>query len=145
MWASSDGVLAQVAFSRIRTFDSSQTPRREECATAARALAAVHLVAFEAALKGSMANASDERETFVLAGHSQVSGLEHRLRQRDAELAAALAQLARLKAETTRMREWPVSRIGRLLQRSRPRSSHGGTQPAQRRGACLTPRNTGLA
>ena len=64
------------------------------------------LVAFAAALKASVAYASDEHEAFSLLGRRHVSGLEHRLKQRDAELAAARAQLGRLTAETARMREW---------------------------------------
>ena len=50
VWAPSDGVLAQVAFPRVLTFDSSQTPQREERATASRALPAVDLVGISAAL-----------------------------------------------------------------------------------------------
>jgi len=50
VWAPSDDVLAQVAFPRIRTFDSSRTPQREERATAPQELAAVDLVAIAATL-----------------------------------------------------------------------------------------------
>ena len=42
MWAPSDGVLARVAFPRIHTLDSSQTPRRAEHPGAPRAPASSH-------------------------------------------------------------------------------------------------------
>ncbi len=50
VWAPSDGVLAQVAFPRIRSFDSSRTPQRDERVVAPRTLAAVDLSAIAAAL-----------------------------------------------------------------------------------------------
>ena len=50
--APSDGVLEQVAFPRIRTFDSSATPLRTERAAAPGGLAAVDLKAIRAALGG---------------------------------------------------------------------------------------------
>ena len=50
VWAPSDGVLAQVAFPRIQTFDSSQTPRRLDRVKASRRLAAMDLSAITAAL-----------------------------------------------------------------------------------------------
>jgi len=50
VWAPSDGVLAQVAFPRIRSFDSSRTPQRDERVAAPRTLAAVDLSAIAAAL-----------------------------------------------------------------------------------------------
>ncbi len=102
VWAPSDGVLAQVAFPRIRTFDSSQTPQREERATAPRELAALGLLAITAALKRRAANAPDERDAPASAWRNQVSGLERRLEQRDAELTAALAQLALFEAVSER-------------------------------------------
>jgi len=111
VWAPSDGVLAQVAFPRISTFDSSQTPQREERATAPRELAAVNLIAIAAALKGNMANASDARATFAPAERSQVSGLQYRLNQRDAELAAALARVADLEAIVAVVKA-PLDQVG---------------------------------
>jgi len=50
IWAPSDGVLAQVAFPRIHSFDSSRTPQRDEHVVAPRTLAAVDLSAITAAL-----------------------------------------------------------------------------------------------
>ena len=50
IWAPSNGVLAQVAFPRIRSFDSSRTPPRDERVTTPRTLAAVDLSAIIAAL-----------------------------------------------------------------------------------------------
>ncbi len=50
IWAPSDGVLAQVAFPRIRSFDSSRTPQRAERVATPRMLPAVDLSAIIAAL-----------------------------------------------------------------------------------------------
>ena len=52
VWAPSHGVLAKVAFPRILTLDSSQTPRREAQAGILRPLAPVDLAAIERALAG---------------------------------------------------------------------------------------------
>ncbi len=52
MWAPSDGVLARVAFPRIRTFDRSAMPPRSEHPAAPGGLAAVDLAAIRAALAG---------------------------------------------------------------------------------------------
>ena len=50
VWAPGEGVLASVSFPRIRTLDSSQTPRREPRAGIPQALAAVDLSAIARAL-----------------------------------------------------------------------------------------------
>jgi len=60
VWAPSDGVLARVAFPRIRTLDSSQTPRREVLAGTPRALAALDLSAIREMLAGMAVEASEE-------------------------------------------------------------------------------------
>jgi len=60
VWAPSDGVLARVAFPRIRTLDSSQTPRREVPAGSPRALAALDLSAIREMLAEMAVNAPDE-------------------------------------------------------------------------------------
>ncbi len=52
LWAPTDGVLARVAFPRVRTLDSSQTPRREARAGAAGLLATVDAPALGRALAG---------------------------------------------------------------------------------------------
>ena len=59
VWAPGDGVLAQVAFPLIRTFDSSRTPQRGERVAAPRTLAQVDLSAITAALAGLEACAAD--------------------------------------------------------------------------------------
>ncbi len=59
VWAPSDGVLAQVAFPRIRSFDSSRTPQRDECVTTPRTLAAVDLSAIIVALSKMEGGAAD--------------------------------------------------------------------------------------
>jgi len=59
VWAPGDGVLARVAFPRIRTLDSSQTPRREAQASTPRALAVVDLSALRAALAGMAGDAPE--------------------------------------------------------------------------------------
>ena len=102
VWAPSDGVLARVAFSRIQTFDSSQTPQREERATAPRELAAVNVEAITAALshleKGIVGNHADP----ALMGREQVRELERQLRRGERELALARARIAEFKAEIAR-------------------------------------------
>ena len=50
LWAPSDGVLARVAFPRIRSFDSSRTPQRLQRAADARTPTAIDLPAIAAAL-----------------------------------------------------------------------------------------------
>jgi len=104
VWAPADGVLARVAFPRIRTLDSSQTPRPEVPASTPRALAAVDLSALRAALAGMTGEALGEQTAPVPADRGHASDLERRLQQRGAELAAARAQLARMEAETAAMR-----------------------------------------
>jgi len=52
MWAPGHGVLAGVAFPRIRTFDSSATPQPTERTTAPGGLAAADLPAIRTALAG---------------------------------------------------------------------------------------------
>jgi len=97
VWAPSDGVLARVAFPRIRTRDSSQTPRREAPAGAPGTLAPVDLARIRAALAAFVEEAPGD-EAPAPAGHTQMSELARRLREREAELAVARAQLARMDA-----------------------------------------------
>ena len=94
VWAPSDGVLAQVAFPRITTFDSSQTPQRGERVTAPRTLAKVDLSAITAVLAAESDGITDGRAGLHL--HQQVLELSMQLRQRDRELAAARAQVAEI-------------------------------------------------
>ncbi len=98
-WAPGDGVLARVAFPRIRTLDSSQTPKREVQASTPCALAAVDLSALRAALAGMTWDNANSAES----GRTQTWDLEQRLSQREHDLAAALAQVAELKAEAVAM------------------------------------------
>lgn len=56
VWASSDGVLAQVSFPRISTFDSSRTPQQDEQVTAHCTLAVVDHDAIRAALDADAAS-----------------------------------------------------------------------------------------
>lgn len=87
VWAPSDGVLARVAFPRIRTFDSSSTPQRHECVAMPGALAQVDLSALTAAL-AEMVNAyeANERSGSAPGGREQVFELERRLRKQDRRL-----------------------------------------------------------
>ena len=59
VWAPSDSVLAQVAFPRIHTFDSSRTPQRAERPVTPGILAEVDLPAITAALAGVEASAAE--------------------------------------------------------------------------------------
>ncbi len=104
VWAPGDGVLARVAFPRIRTLDSSQTPRRTEKASTRGALAVVDLSALRAALAGMAGGAPEAPASPAPAGRTQASDLERQLQQRDTELATAWAQLARVEAEAAGLR-----------------------------------------
>jgi len=119
VWAPGDDVLARVAFPRIRTLDSSQTPRRETLAGTPRALAVVDLSALREMLAG-MAVGAPEAQT-APAGHEHTSDMKRRLQQRDAELAAARAQLARMEAEAAEMR----ARLDRADRLNGPATSAG--------------------
>jgi len=104
VWAPSDGVLEKVAFPRIRTLDSSATPVREEKVGLPGTLAPVDLAALTAALAGAQVHPPGEPAPPAPVERSHVSGLERQLRQRDAELAVARTELARLEAGAARMR-----------------------------------------
>ena len=91
VWAPSDRVLAQVAFPRIRSFDSSAAPRRPERVRASGPRPPADLPSIAAALAG----AEDAKSS---GGSKQVWELEWRLRRREQDLAAALAQIAGLEA-----------------------------------------------
>jgi len=60
VWAPGNDVLARVSFPRIRTLDSSQTPRREALAGTQRPLAALDLSAIREILARTAADASEE-------------------------------------------------------------------------------------
>jgi len=60
VWAPGNDVLAKVSFPRIRTLDSSQTPRREAQASSPRALAPVDLSAIREMLAGMALDALEE-------------------------------------------------------------------------------------
>jgi len=85
-------VLAQVAFPRIRSFGSSAAPRRVERVRASGPRPPVDLPALAAALAEAGGAAFDG------SGGEQAWDLERRLRQREQDLAAALARIAGLKA-----------------------------------------------
>jgi len=103
LWAPSDGVLARVVFPRIRSFDSSRTPQRDERVAAPRTLAAVDLTAITAALAGMEAFTANGGADSAPNGRGHVPDLERRLRQRDRELAAALARVAEMEAKAAAM------------------------------------------
>ena len=92
VWAPSDRVLAQVAFPRIRSFDSSVAPQRPERVRAAGPRPPVDLPALAAML--SEAGGAP----FAANNGQQAWDLERRLRQREQDLAAALARIAGLEA-----------------------------------------------
>jgi len=114
VWAPGDGVVARVAFPRIRTLDSSQTPRREAQASTPRALAAVDLSALRAALVGMTGDDANSAES----GRSHGWELEQRLSQRERELAAALAEITELKTEAAAMHSVPSMNVGSAPGRS---------------------------
>ncbi len=104
VWAPSDGVLEKVAFPRIRTLDSSATPRRDKKVGTPDRLAPVDLATLTAALAGAHVQPLGEPASLAQDGCSYLPGLERQLRQRDAELAAARTELGRLEAEIVQMR-----------------------------------------
>ena len=70
----------------------------------ANSLAAVDLAAIRAALARAHFHAPGEQAHPAPIERSHVSGLERRLKQRDAELAAAIVERDGLKTEVARMR-----------------------------------------
>jgi len=86
-----------VAFPGIRTLDSSQTPSRPERGAMPCRLPALDLTAIDAALAGIGAS-TEEHADPALPDHGHVADLKERLRQRDAELLAARAQVVELEA-----------------------------------------------
>ena len=104
VWAPSHDVLEKVAFPRIRTSDSSATPRREEKASTPRTLASVDLATLTAALVGAHVHPPNELAPPAPGKHSHALGLERQLRQCDAELATARAELSKLEAQAAQMR-----------------------------------------
>ncbi len=103
VWAPSDGVLAQVAFPRIHTFDSSRTPQRGERVIAPRTLAPVDLSAIMVALADMGAVTANGHPDAAKDGIKPATELDQRLRQRDRELAAARAQMAEVEAKASAM------------------------------------------
>ena len=104
-WAPADGVLARVAFPRIRTLDSSQTPRRRDAvAGAPPTLATLDVSAIRAALaeggsdeagpgSGARRLGPDGRPP-ALDRDAELGALRSRLRVLEAEMAGLRAQLA---------------------------------------------------
>ncbi len=98
VWAPSDGVLAQVAFPHIQTFDSSQTPERDKGIATLRTLAAVDLSVIATTLANVERCTNDVGGDLAGVGRSHSPQLERRLRQQDRELSAARARVAELEA-----------------------------------------------
>jgi len=98
VWAPSDGVLARVAFPRIRSFDSSRTPQRDKSVATPRMLAMVDLSVIAATLAKMERRTNDVGGDLTGVGRSHSSQLERRLRHQDRELAAARARVAELEA-----------------------------------------------
>ena len=113
MWAPGNGVLARVAFPPIRSFDSSGAPRRDERLRVFGPRRPVDLPALTAALAGL-----DSEGAEPCGGeYDHGRDLERRLRQREAELEAALARIAGLEAA--------------MRARLRQMEEHQGTSPDQ--------------
>ena len=103
LWAPSHGILHQVRFPAIQTFDTSRTPRRGERLAVPRTLAGVDLTAIVAALAAEAQDAggpekSDRKygqlERDLAAARAHIETLEQEKR----ELAARLEQIAALAA-----------------------------------------------
>ena len=98
VWAPSDGVLARVAFPRIRSFDSSRTPQRDKGVATPRMLATVDLSAIAATLGKMERCTNDVGGDLAGVGRSHSPQLRQRLRQQGRELAAARARVAELES-----------------------------------------------
>ena len=96
LWAPSDDVLARVAFPRIRTYDSSRTPKRGERVATPRTLAEVDLSAITAAL-------AEARDSGAKAG-TAAEGSRRKLTELERQLTAAQARIGALETEATAMR-----------------------------------------
>jgi hypothetical protein len=105
LWAPGHGILQQVRFPAIRTFDSSRTPRRGERLAVPRTLAEVDLTAIVAALAAETQDAGESEkahrkypqiERDLAAARARIDTLE----QENSELAARLEQIAALAATT---------------------------------------------
>ena len=99
VWAPSDSVLAQVAFPRIHTFDSSRTPQRGERVTAPRTLAAVDLSTITAALAEMDADMSGIPAKPTAGTDPTTKGdMRQRFLQQEQALAAARSRIAEMEA-----------------------------------------------
>ena len=98
LWAPSHGILQQVRFPAIRTFDSSRTPRRGERLAVPRTLAEVDLTAIVAALAAAETVASDKAPDGPTQGTLSRDEAARR-DQLEQELAAAKARIVTLEEE----------------------------------------------
>ena len=92
MWAPSDRVLAQVAFPRIRSFDSSA------CATPPRTGPGIRPDPPPVDLSAIVAPLAGAEDATSSGGSKQAWELEWQFRRREQDLAAALAQITALEA-----------------------------------------------
>ena len=113
LWAPGRGILRQVRFPAIRTFDSSRTPKRGERLAVPRTLAEVDLTAIVAALAAEPPDtdkpAKDQRkyaqlERELAAAKTRIEALE----QENREFAARLEQIATLAASK---RQPPIEKV----------------------------------
>ena len=150
LWAPSHGILNQVKFPAIRTFDSSRTPRRGERLSVPRTLAGVDLTAIVAALaaappdagksaRDDPRNAQLERE--LSAAKARIEILEQENHQLAARLEriAALATSPQPAAEKEALHDMPAPQIRPPSPLTRRTASSaaavtvGGLHPAARK------------
>jgi hypothetical protein len=125
LWAPGRGVLDGVAFSPIRTFDSSRTPKRVERLATPRTLAEVDLTGIVAALAAETDHprkpdrdqrsrpAADRRHLAQLEeqldlANARFAGLEQENRELKSRLAGVAALCRRLDLRTHRSRTTPA-------------------------------------
>jgi uncharacterized protein len=150
LWAPSHGILDQVKFPAIRTFDSSRTPRRGERLSVPRTLAEVDLTAIVAALAAAAPEAGksardDPRNTQLERELSAAKGRIETLEQENHQLAARLERIAALAtspqpaAEKEALRDMPAPQIRPRSPLTRRTASSaaavtvGGLHPAARK------------
>jgi uncharacterized protein len=107
LWAPSDGVLTRVAFPKIRTFDSSRTPRRGERIATPRTLADVDLSAIVAALAAT----NTEKE----AHERKPPRDDRRVAILERDVAAARDRVTSLESENRELRA-QLDAIGKIIQ-----------------------------
>jgi hypothetical protein len=104
LWAPGHGLLDRIRFPPIRTFDSSRTPKRGERLAAPRTLAEVDLTAIVAALAAAEAGDPATPKNRRAPGLEAFENDRRLHAEREQELAAANARVAKLEQENRELK-----------------------------------------